>query len=592
MGSGNDKPTHYREDKQKNMIYNLIKRFIIVLIIAFSMGNNYSQIIPFTINLDTSLTRTLDSVLIYVKNPSTAVVNVTAVKNTSPLFFTRVNSFSINAHDSVGVWALFSSINNLTYRSFLILENSCPAGGIKYSIVLGLIATSKYPDIIYAITQGLMDETLKASLKTFTGNGYISLGYNTARDRMFETIDDYGGDTIECIYSGRKIYATNRTEAQNQNFDTEHTWPQSNFNQQEPERSDLNHLYPTYSPANNARSNYPFGFVVSGITYQEGGSKLGLDIYNNIVFEPRDVQKGNTARSVFYMAVRYQNWGTYLTQVQETALRQFCIMDTVNARERLRNDRIKTFQNNRNPFIDHPEFVDRIYTFYTTGNRPVKPEITASPLNMRFDDLASPSDTTSYFLSIFNYGTANMTIGSINSNNGVFTVVNFPASIPSNQYGLARIKFTPNAPNQVFNGFLTINNNDSNIAISMLGVCGIPIGITPISGEIPKQFSLSQNYPNPFNPATKLQFSIPLSRGVDAEGEPAPYSGSVIRGGVLTNLIIYDVLGKEVTILVNEYLQAGVYEVNFNASHLSSGLYFYRMTSGNYIETKKMLLVK
>lgn len=76
---------------------------------------------------------------------------------------------------------------------------------------------------------------------------------------MFETIDDYGGDTIECVYTGRKIRATNRTEAQNQNFNTEHTWPQSFFNELEPMRSDLYHLYPTDETANNVRSNFDFG---------------------------------------------------------------------------------------------------------------------------------------------------------------------------------------------------------------------------------------------------------------------------------------------------------------------------------------------
>jgi endonuclease I/type IX secretion system substrate protein len=528
--------------------------------------------VPFTINLDTSITRTLDSALIYVKNPSNVIVNVTAVRNTSLLFFTRVNSFSINANDSTGIWIIFSSINNLTYRSFLIFENSCPAGGIKYSIVLGLMATAKYPDVIYSFTQGLIDENLKSALKSFTGTGYISLGYNTARDKMFETVDDYGGDTIECIYSGRRIHAINRTEAQNQNFDTEHTWPQSNFNQQEPERSDLNHLYPTYSPANNARSNYPFGFVVSGITYQDGGSKLGRDIYNNIVFEPRDVQKGNTARSVFYMVIRYQNWGSFLTQVQETALRQFCVIDTVNARDRLRNTRVKSFQNNQNPFIDHPEFVDRIFVFYTTGSRPLKPEITASPFNIRFDDLQNPGDTTSYSLSIFNYGTANLTIGGINSNNGVFSVINFPSSIPANQYGLARIKFTPNAPNHAFTGVLTINNNDSNIAVNMLGVCGIPIGITAISSEIPSQFSLGQNYPNPFNPVTSFRFQV--------------------SGYGKVEIAVYNILGKEVTVLVNQNLQPGTYKTEFEAANLPSGVYFYRLQAVDYSETKRMILIK
>jgi len=105
-----------------------------------------------------------------------------------------------------------------------------------------------------------------------------------------------------------------------------------------------------------------------------------------------------------------------------------------------------------------------------------------------------------------------------------------------------------------------------------------PIGITPISTEIPKSYSLSQNYPNPFNPVTKIRFSL-------------PHSGYV-------KLSIYDALGKEVSLLVNENLQAGVYETDFDASNIPSGVYFYRLeavdplTALRVTETKKMVLIK
>jgi hypothetical protein len=108
----------------------------------------------------------------------------------------------------------------------------------------------------------------------------------------------------------------------------------------------------------------------------------------------------------------------------------------------------------------------------------------------------------------------------------------------------------------------------------------IPIGIQPISTEIPQTFALFQNYPNPFNPATKIRFNIPLLRGVDAEG----------RRGVLLN--IYDALGREIEILVNEELNPGTYEVEWNAEKYSSGIYFYRLTSGDFSQTRKLVLVK
>ncbi|MFZ1279681.1 MAG: T9SS type A sorting domain-containing protein [Ignavibacteriaceae bacterium] len=90
--------------------------------------------------------------------------------------------------------------------------------------------------------------------------------------------------------------------------------------------------------------------------------------------------------------------------------------------------------------------------------------------------------------------------------------------------------------------------------------------------NIPNEYVLNQNYPNPFNPTTDIKFSIPTSNFV--------------------TLKIYDVLGNELETLVNQELQAGTHIVDFNASLLSSGTYFYRITSGSFSETKKMTLIK
>ncbi len=97
-------------------------------------------------------------------------------------------------------------------------------------------------------------------------------------------------------------------------------------------------------------------------------------------------------------------------------------------------------------------------------------------------------------------------------------------------------------------------------------------GIQPIAENIPLGFRLAQNYPNPFNPSTNIKFSLPK--------------------GSFTTLIVYDELGRQVNELVSEDLKAGTYEVNFDASELPSGTYFYKLTSGNFIETKRMILIK
>jgi len=103
-------------------------------------------------------------------------------------------------------------------------------------------------------------------------------------------------------------------------------------------------------------------------------------------------------------------------------------------------------------------------------------------------------------------------------------------------------------------------------------------GVRNISSEIPKAYNLNQNYPNPFNPSTFIRFQVP--------------------GSGFVKLTVYDILGRELTTLVNEHLHAGTYQVDFDGSKYASGIYFYKLEvneNSNYsgfIETKKMILTK
>jgi hypothetical protein len=106
---------------------------------------------------------------------------------------------------------------------------------------------------------------------------------------------------------------------------------------------------------------------------------------------------------------------------------------------------------------------------------------------------------------------------------------------------------------------------------------GNSVGINNISTEIPSAFSLSQNYPNPFNPTTKIRFTIPLWRG---------------EGRRSVSLKVFDITGREIQTLVNENLQPGTYESTFDGSQLTSGVYFYCLQTKDYIETKKLILLK
>ncbi|MDQ3021400.1 MAG: T9SS type A sorting domain-containing protein [Bacteroidota bacterium] len=143
--------------------------------------------------------------------------------------------------------------------------------------------------------------------------------------------------------------------------------------------------------------------------------------------------------------------------------------------------------------------------------------------------------------------------------------------------------FNPKAPLAALNGIdpngayiLRIADNAGGDTGRLRAWC-VTIKYGPLVGvsnnvSVVEGFRLSQNYPNPFNPTTKIDYSIPKS-------------------GVVT-IKIYDVIGKEVATLVNEFKNAGNYDIRFNGANFSSGVYFYRIESGNFVDTKKMFLLK
>jgi hypothetical protein len=122
-----------------------------------------------------------------------------------------------------------------------------------------------------------------------------------------------------------------------------------------------------------------------------------------------------------------------------------------------------------------------------------------------------------------------------------------------------------------FNAITAYGNNLYLDSIGLRSACYVT-GIIPIGLERPTTYSLSQNYPNPFNPTTKIDFALPKS-------------GSV-------KLVVYDLLGSEVTTLINEHMEAGNHSATFKGDNLASGVYFYKIVAGDFTDVKKMLLIK
>lgn len=110
------------------------------------------------------------------------------------------------------------------------------------------------------------------------------------------------------------------------------------------------------------------------------------------------------------------------------------------------------------------------------------------------------------------------------------------------------------------------------LMFAKIDLTGEPIGISSTSTEVPARYELSQNYPNPFNPQTKIKFALPKS-------------------GLVT-LKLYDVVGREVAVLINQQVTAGSFEYVLNANNLPSGVYFYKLIANDFVDSKKMILVK
>ena len=226
---------------------------------------------------------------------------------------------------------------------------------------------------------GLQDDALLQAIFA-DESGQRALGYsgtNSARTVMFSEVDRDDQGKVECIYTGLTIDEPRESAgAGSQGFNTEHSWPQSQFSQQEPIRGDLHHLFPSEMNANNARSNFDFGMVASA-SPTNPLSLLGTNMDGATVYQVRPERRGDVARAHFYLAARYR-FDTTVTNgfdddgntlngsinaFEEAVLRQWHVDDPVDDLERQRNNRIEAFQRNRNPFVDWPQMVGRIADF-------------------------------------------------------------------------------------------------------------------------------------------------------------------------------------------------------------------------------------
>ncbi|MBZ0204480.1 MAG: S8 family serine peptidase [Ignavibacteria bacterium] len=223
-------------------------------------------------------------------------------------------------------------------------------------------------------------------------------------------------------------------------------------------------------------------------------------------------------------------------------------------------------------------------TTYDTININIPNTFNVVDVNVKIDTVLHTYDGDLTF-TLSHLAASSLLINRVGGTNENFigTILNDSATTPIAS-GVAPYtgSFIPSSPLSSLNGVLVNGdwvlsiNDAANIDVGTLkGWCltvtyQTVIGIQTI--EIPSYYSLDQNYPNPFNPSTTIKFSVPKA--------------DVVK------LKIYDVLGREVAVLVNELIQPGFHTVDFNASNLASGIYFYKLEAGDYSAVKKLVFVK
>lgn len=263
---------------------------------------------------------------------------------------------------------------------------------ICITFIFHLVTNAQIPDGYYLNASNKRGYDLKTVLhqiiKNHSAQTYAELWTH------FKLTDNKGNNVVWDMYSdipnGTPLYVYYFTvdqcgyySVEGDCYNREHSWPKSWFNDAAPMYTDLFHLYPTDGKVNGLRSNYPFAEVGAATLTTSNGSKLGYSKttgYSGTVFEPIDEYKGDFARTYFYMATRYENviasWEKYdsngdavlngtSNQVFENwylnLLLKWHSQDPVSQKEINRNNAVFQIQQNRNPFIDHPEYVSLIW---------------------------------------------------------------------------------------------------------------------------------------------------------------------------------------------------------------------------------------
>lgn len=483
-----------------------------------------------------------------------------------------------------------------------------------------------------------------------------TLGYSTARDRMYTILDNRDGMVIGVYTYFAMPVDPNSSSPRQDAYDggnginAEHLWPQSLGAGSEPARSDLHHLRSTEVRANQDRGNLKFGTIPdnevdrwynkssredTGLIYTTSAPPLNerdnwSKIKLNDRFESKLDTKGDIARSIFYFYTIYRTEadaeGAGFFESMEGALLEWHDIDKVDNDELTRTQQISNWQGNVNPFILDTTLVRRAYYMDDGGSNPEFTDLftetfgsvstTTDISSHTFDnssftfegnsDIRDTQPSTGYENAsgdaqvFMNIGQREFIIGNINTAEfeqltlsfGVYTTgenpltieyrtdsntdwstLSYDVAVSSGSWTYVDIVGSDLPSAETLS--LRFTKDDLKIyRIDDISMSGVPIQTT--SSEeyegLPERVTLHQNYPNPFNPSTSIQYSL--------------------KSGEQVKLSVFDMLGREVAVIVDGTKSAGNHTATWDASNVSSGIYFYSLQTESTRITRKMTLMK
>ncbi len=223
-------------------------------------------------------------------------------------------------------------------------------------------AQGNYYNSVINLTGNQLYTALHGLISTNTNSSY-----DGSKTEMFQEVDNVNG-TVRCIYTGQ-VYTISSSYNGSNDPNTEHTYAQSWFSSPETsiKKADIHHLFPSNMVVNSSRGNLPLSVVTNHstanvyYTYTPWQSFRGGTVGGYTVFEPCNQSKGDIARALLYFNTRYYDTLTQQNVDMIPTLVQWHNFDPPDATEIARNTAIYNFQTNRNPYVDHPEFVGRIW---------------------------------------------------------------------------------------------------------------------------------------------------------------------------------------------------------------------------------------